>query len=210
MDSNVPRIIPRRAFAVHGGSLQSAFSNRRSAVSRLLNAESLCYDNDVLVESKNMPKALTVRKKNHKRVVVFGVFDLLHLGHVKFLAHAKRLGNELVVVLTLDHRVRLEKGRAPFHTARERRALLSALTVVDRVVFGDRGKRWTVIKRLSPHVIVLGPDQSADHPQIQEQLRSLAVHPAIKRYPASRSRKHASSSIRAAGSRQFRRGRSVS
>lgn len=156
-----------------------------------------------------MPNTLPSKTRKARRVIVFGVFDLLHPGHIRFLAHAKRLGDELIVVLTPDHRVRQEKGHAPYHPARERKTLLSALRMVDRVLLGDPGKRWTVIKRLAPHVIVLGPDQSADHPQIQKQLGSLRVRPTLHRYVRPRAKRHASSTIRGLNKRQFRKSRDV-
>lgn len=156
-----------------------------------------------------MPKASRKIQQKRKRVVVFGVFDLLHPGHVRFLTHAKQFGSELVVVVTPDHRVKQEKGHVPYHSAKERNVLLSALRVVDRVVLGDTGKHWTIIKRLNPHVIVLGPDQSVRHPQIQEQLKAMTVKPVIKQFPKLRSRKNASSSIRAVRRTRFQQGRRV-
>lgn len=160
-------------------------------------------------EPHRMPKAVRKVKKNRKRIVVFGVFDLLHPGHVRFLTHAKQFGGELIVVVTQDRRVKQEKGSVPYHSAQERKSLLSALNIVDRVVLGDKGKRWTVIKRLNPHVIVLGPDQTTDHPQIQEQIRAMKMAPVIKQFPKPRYHKHASSSIRAIRHKQFHQGRSV-
>ncbi len=156
-----------------------------------------------------MPRAVPKIQQKRKRVIVFGVFDLLHPGHVRFLARAKRYGDELVVVVTPDHRVKQEKGHVPYHSAKERKTVLLALGVVDRVVLGDTGKHWTVIKRLNPNIIVLGPDQSANHPQIREQLHALPVKPVIKQYPRFRSRKNASSSIRTVRRTRFKQGRSV-
>lgn len=147
--------------------------------------------------------------KKPRRVVVFGVFDLLHPGHVAFLTKAKRFGDELVVVLTRDARVIAEKKHKPFHSEQDRKTVLTALRHVDRVVLGDRGKQWTMIKRLSPHVIVLGPDQSAAHPAIQQQLRSISPQPVIRTFGKAKHHGHASSKIRSLPKQRLQKGRRV-
>ncbi|HKT39562.1 MAG TPA: adenylyltransferase/cytidyltransferase family protein, partial [Ktedonobacterales bacterium] len=74
-------------------------------------------------------------------VVVTGVFDLLHIGHLRFLEAARRLGDALVVGLESDERVRRWKGPdRPIQAEEDRLALLEALRVVDRafMIVGER------------------------------------------------------------------------
>lgn len=111
-----------------------------------------------------------------KRVLVFGVFDLLHPGHLAFLKQAKWLGGELVVVVTRDDAAEREKGRRPRLTAKERIELVSGVRWVDRAVIGDpRGRYFSVIRRLKPDVIAVGYDQPCDVPAFRKTLRSLGL-----------------------------------
>ena len=91
------------------------------------------------------------------------MFDLLHLGHVKFLEEAKKAGGknaELVVIVARDSTVQDTKGRKPIMPENQRRALVESLRVVDVAVLGledfDIGD---VIERVKPDVIALGYDQ---------------------------------------------------
>jgi len=101
------------------------------------------------------------RKK--KVVLASGVFDLLHLGHVKFLEGAKKAGGEnakLVVIIARDSTVEKTKGRKPIMSEDQRRTLVESLKVVDEAVLGyenfDIGE---VIENVKPDVIALGYDQ---------------------------------------------------
>ena len=104
------------------------------------------------------------RKTSKRRVVLAsGVFDLLHLGHVKFLEEAKKAGGEnakLVVIVARDSTVKATKGRKPIMPENQRRALVESLRVVDAAVLGiedfDIGE---VIERVKPDVIAIGYDQ---------------------------------------------------
>ena len=104
--------------------------------------------------------------KSGKKTVVLasGVFDLLHLGHVKFLEEAKKAGGEnaeLVVIIARDSTVEKTKGRKPIMSEDQRRALVESLKVVDKAVLGyenlDIGE---VIENIKPDVIALGYDQA--------------------------------------------------
>jgi len=92
-----------------------------------------------------------------------GVFDLLHLGHVKFLEDAKKAGGqnaELIVIVARDSTVEKRKGKKPIMSENQRRALVESLKVVDEAILGyeefDIGK---VIDKIKPDVIAVGYDQ---------------------------------------------------
>ena len=112
--------------------------------------------------------------KHEKRKIVLasGVFDLLHLGHVKFLEEAKKAGGknaELIVIIARDSTVQAIKGRKPVMPENQRCALVESLRVVDEAVLGfenfDLGE---VIERIKPDVIALGYDQAAMERQVRE------------------------------------------
>ncbi len=104
--------------------------------------------------------------KNRKRKVVLasGVFDLLHLGHVKFLEEAKKAGGkdaELIVIIARDTTVKENKGRKPIMSETQRRALVESLKVVNEAVLGfEKFDLGDVIEHVKPDVIALGYDQA--------------------------------------------------
>ncbi len=99
-----------------------------------------------------------------KRIVLAsGVFDLLHLGHVRFLEEAKRAGGrnaELVVIIARDRIVEERKGEKPIMSENQRCALVASLKVVDCAILGfQRFNIERVVDRVKPDVIAVGYDQ---------------------------------------------------
>jgi len=92
-----------------------------------------------------------------------GCFDLLHVGHVRYLHSAKELGGRLVVALNSDESVRSLKGKdRPLMPAEERAEILAALTDVDAVViFPERDVR-ALISEIHPDIQAKGTDYTAD------------------------------------------------
>lgn len=104
------------------------------------------------------------------RVMASGVFDLIHLGHVHYLEEAKKLGDELVVVVARDSTVRKEKHE-PITPEEFRRDLVESLKPVDRAVLGGEGDMFKVVEELRPDVIALGYDQYHDAERIEAELK---------------------------------------
>lgn len=100
------------------------------------------------------------------RPLVFtnGVFDLLHRGHVTYLAAARALGAALLVGLNSDHSARgLGKGpERPIHAQQDRACVLGALECVDAVVLFDEPTPLALIERLRPDVYVKGGDYDVE------------------------------------------------
>jgi len=101
-------------------------------------------------------------RKKRKIVLASGVFDLLHLGHVKFLEEAKKAGGrnaELIVIVARDSTVEKRKGKKPIMSENQRRALLESLKVVDEAILGyEDFNMQKVIERIKPDIIAIGHD----------------------------------------------------
>ena len=116
-------------------------------------------------------------KPTKKKTVVLasGVFDLLHLGHVRFLEDAKKAGGKnakLIVIIARDSTVEKMKGRKPIMSEDQRCALVESLKVVDEAVLGvehfDIGE---VIKQIKPDVIALGYDQAEMENKVKQYVK---------------------------------------
>jgi D-beta-D-heptose 7-phosphate kinase/D-beta-D-heptose 1-phosphate adenosyltransferase len=105
------------------------------------------------------------RLRAEGRTIVFtnGVFDLLHPGHIRYLADARAQGDALIVAVNSDRSVRAIKGPTrPINAEQERAEVLSALAVVDAVVVFDEDDPHAVISAIQPDVLVKGADWAAD------------------------------------------------
>ena len=113
------------------------------------------------VVSLDTLRAIRRRLHRRKKTVVFtnGTFDILHRGHVEYLARAKRLGDVLVVGLNTDHSIRRIKGKhRPINPNNDRAVVLAALRVVDYVCFFGEDTPERLIRTLIPDVLVKGAD----------------------------------------------------
>lgn len=112
------------------------------------------------------------KRKNRKIVLASGVFDLLHLGHVKFLEEAKEAGGpnaELLVIIARDSTVEKTKGRKPIMSENQRLALVESLKVVDKAVLGfEDFDIADVIAKIKPDIIALGHDQEDMEKQVRK------------------------------------------
>jgi D-beta-D-heptose 7-phosphate kinase/D-beta-D-heptose 1-phosphate adenosyltransferase len=113
------------------------------------------------VKSKELLcKTIEDLKKKGKRIVFTnGCFDLLHLGHVRYLEKSKSLGDILVVGVNSDRSVRSLKGpERPILPEEERTEILSSLACVDFVTIFDELTPLELISSLQPHILVKGGD----------------------------------------------------
>lgn len=112
------------------------------------------------------PAGLPKRLESLARPLVFtnGVFDILHRGHVTYLAEARATGSSLIVALNSDASAkRLEKGKdRPINTLRDRMAVVAALESVDLVTWFDQDTPIEVIRICQPNVLVKGGDWKND------------------------------------------------
>ena len=109
-----------------------------------------------------------------------GCFDLLHVGHVRYLQAAKELGGRLVVTLNSDDSVRSLKGEGrPLMPAAERAEILAALTDVDAVVVFPEHDVRALIREIHPDVQAKGTDYTADNVPEADVVREYGGRVAI-------------------------------
>ena len=94
------------------------------------------------------------------KVFVNGTFDILHRGHLRLLEYARTLGDEVVVAIDTDDRVREKKGPTrPINTEDDRAYMLQSLKTVDNVFkFGSDEELENLIKSYRPDIMVVGSD----------------------------------------------------
>jgi rfaE bifunctional protein nucleotidyltransferase chain/domain len=104
-----------------------------------------------------------LKKKGHKIVFTNGCFDLIHVGHVRYLQEARALGSCLVIGLNSDQSIRRIKDPArPLILEGQRAEVLAALGCVDYVVLFDDVDPFELIKEVRPDVLVKGADWAMD------------------------------------------------
>lgn len=114
-----------------------------------------------------------LRAEGKRLVFTNGVFDLLHVGHVRYLAEARALGDALVVAINSDRTVRELKGDGrPIINENERAEILAALRQVDYVTIFDDVSPRSLIARLLPDVLVKGGDYGLDDIHGREEVEA--------------------------------------
>jgi rfaE bifunctional protein nucleotidyltransferase chain/domain len=121
------------------------------------------------IKNKVMDPATLVQKINEWRSqgckIVFsnGCFDILHLGHIDYLAQAADLGQKLVIGLNTDASVSRFKGPTrPISDERSRALVLASLGFVDAITFFDEPTPYELIKLVQPDILVKGADYKAE------------------------------------------------
>jgi FAD synthetase len=117
------------------------------------------------------------------RVMATGVFDLLHPGHVFFLTEARKLGDELVVVVARDQTARRLK-REPYVPEHIRREMVEALKPVDRAVLGSATDIYETVINERPNIIALGYDQVWNEQEVVKECERRGVPVKVARIGA--------------------------
>jgi D-beta-D-heptose 7-phosphate kinase/D-beta-D-heptose 1-phosphate adenosyltransferase len=114
-----------------------------------------------------------LRASRSKAVFTNGVFDLLHVGHIRYLEHARSFGDLLIVAINSDRSVRELKGKdRPIVKEDERAEVLSTLRCVDFVTIFDDVSPRTLIATLLPDVVVKGGDYGLDEIHGREEVEA--------------------------------------
>jgi len=109
-----------------------------------------------------------------KKVMAQGTFDILHPGHIHYLEKSKSLGDELVVVIARESRVREKKDT--YFSEDERREMVGSLEAVDEAVLGSEGDIYSTVKEINPDVITLGYDQDHEEGEVREMAEDATGH----------------------------------
>ena len=130
---------------------------------------------------EQLVEAVEAARMNGYRIVLAnGCFDLLHVGHLRYLAGAKALGDLLVVGVNSDTQARRLKGEGrPFMPEMERAEMLAALRVVDLVTVFDEPTVETLIRIVRPDIHAKGTDYTVDTVPERDVIREVGGHVAI-------------------------------
>lgn len=112
------------------------------------------------------------------KIATFGVFDIIHAGHIEFLKRCKSLSKdaELTVVLARDSTVLKDKGREPLIPEEQRKYILKSLKPVDKVILGNEGMdKLKIVEEIKPNIIILGYDQGWDEKKLEQELEKMGL-----------------------------------
>ena len=131
-----------------------------------------------------------------KRVMIFGTFDILHLGHFHIFMKARKMGDEVVAVIARDINVQKIKGQKAFHSEQERKFILSRIDLIDHAVLGDKKDVYKMIKKMKPYIILLGYDQTNFADKLQENLEKNNLKTKVVRAKPFNSRHYKTTKIK--------------
>ena len=134
----------------------------------------------VLNREKLIEKISEIRKRDVKIVLANGCFDLFHVGHIRYLAGAKNLGDFLIVGINSDDQVKKLKGEnRPFMPEDERAEIVSALRCVDFVTIFDEPTVEQLIRAIRPDFHAKGTDYTVDSVPERDIVRECGGQTAI-------------------------------
>lgn len=117
-----------------------------------------------IIDFNAIEKFVGELKQNGQKIVFTnGCFDVLHIGHIQYLAEAKKLGDKLIIGLNSDASVKRLKGESrPINPQVARAKTLAALFFVDAIILFEEDTPENLIRKVSPDVLVKGGDYTLD------------------------------------------------
>jgi FAD synthetase len=117
------------------------------------------------------------------RVLALGIFDILHLGHLYYLNQARKLGDELVVVVASDLKASLENEEMenPIFPEIVRLEIIKSLKPVDQAILNNGRDFYKVIQDIDPDIIALGYNQKFDIAKMEKELTNMGLNTKVKR-----------------------------
>jgi FAD synthetase len=116
------------------------------------------------------------------RVIATGTFDIIHPGHIRFLKEAKKLGDELIVIVAREKNVKHKPK--PIIPEEQRRRVVESLKYVDKAILGDEEDMFKPIMELKPDIIALGHDQHFNEEWLKKELEKRGLNTKIVRITA--------------------------
>lgn len=134
-----------------------------------------------VVDRKNLARVISALK-GKKRKIVFtnGCFDILHIGHIRYLEEAKKMGDVLIVGLNSDRSVSAIKPGRPVIPEGQRAEVLSALCMVDYISIFDEETPYELIREIGPDVLVKGADWDIKDVVGNDIVREVRTIPFVK------------------------------
>jgi len=134
----------------------------------------------ILERNRLVARVSIERRKGARIVLANGCFDLFHVGHIRYLAGAKSLGDILIVGINSDAQVRKLKGEnRPFMPERERAEIVSAFKFVDLVTIFDEPTVTELIRAVRPDFHAKGTDYTTDSVPEREIVKEYGGRTAI-------------------------------
>jgi rfaE bifunctional protein nucleotidyltransferase chain/domain len=136
---------------------------------------------DKILTNKKLESLVSKAKEVNKKIVFAnGCFDLLHVGHIRYLTSAKELGDLLIVAINSDRIVRQLKGEGrPISSELERAEIIAALSCVDYVTIFDTPTVTELLLLLKPHIHAKGTDYTSETVPEREIVRNYGGEIAI-------------------------------
>lgn len=131
-----------------------------------------------------------------KTVLAAGTFDLVHPGHLHYLREAKKLGDQLCVVVARDSNVAKAKGKSPVIDEQHRLELVKALRFVDEAFLGFEDDIFKTVEKVKPDILALGYDQKPSDKEIEAELKKRGLNCKIVRISPYKEDVHKSSKIK--------------
>ena len=120
---------------------------------------------------ENLDFLNTLKEDGKKIVFTNGCFDIIHVGHIRYLSKAKELGDILIIGLNSDESVKKLKGEdRPVNCFEDRAILLSSLRFVDSVIMFEEQTPDNLIKQIIPDILVKGGDYKLEDIAISSSL----------------------------------------
>jgi FAD synthetase len=130
-----------------------------------------------------------------KKVICFGTFDILHLGHLNYFQQAKEHGDYLIVVIARDV-TKLQQQKGTVFSEEERLKLVKSLKIVDEACLGYPDDHFKIITEKQPDVICLGYDHDIEEEKVAGKLKNLGLAAEVLRMKPYKVDTHKSSFIK--------------
>ena len=113
--------------------------------------------------------------------MVFGTFDIIHMGHIHMFEQAKEYAPHLTVVVAQNENTQKIKKIQPLHSEEERTAFLKYISIVDEVLLGNKHNPYKIISETKPNIIALGYDQKMFVDKLTDAITDMGLEIQIVR-----------------------------
>jgi len=128
--------------------------------------------------------------------MIFGTFDIVHLGHLNLFRQARKLGDYLVVVVARDKTSKKIKKITLVNNEKERLEFLKNIKSIDQAILGNKIDYYKVIKTEKPDVIALGYDQQNFIDKLEDKIKEFKLNTKVVRMKSHKPEQHKSENIR--------------